>query len=502
MATWAEAFARIDKPSSSWTNREASGIIAFARSAATTYAQQGITLSPFDWYVFALPALGWSHVGDRFKVDTQQQLQTYPQSTKLRLALLQMVTELDQAGQPFRLLVDPRGTNATFRALANDAWSRMQQVGEQASVLPLQKLDEQPSTATTKTPPAPRPILRVGATGTMVEDVQRKVAVDPDGRFGPNTYKAVLEFQTANKLKQKDGVVGPETWAAFDRRARPVLRVGSVGPVVLELQQRLNLQPDGKFGTLTRNGVIAFQTARRLKVDGVVGPETWKELERGTPAPPVSTINVPELFPAPTSSAPAAPTSSAPAAPTSSAPAAPTSSAPAAPTSSAPAAPTSSAPAAPTSSAPAAPTSSAPAAPTSSAPGPETTTEATPEPETVSPIELTPPETPTTSPSETATEPSTSTSPSTLGPVAIAMPAPGGRDAAKPKPKPKPKPNNATIQPVGEPVRSPASDGGGKGAGGGGVAIILLALALGTGNKNRNRSRGVRKSHRAQKTHR
>ena len=35
---------------------------------------------------------------------------------------------------------------------------------------------------------------------------------------------------------------------------------------------------DGKFGTRTRNAVVAFQTDKLLDPDGVVGAKTWKAL--------------------------------------------------------------------------------------------------------------------------------------------------------------------------------------------------------------------------------
>ena len=61
--------------------------------------------------------------------------------------------------------------------------------------------------------------------------------------------------------------------------------IGSRGPKVTELQQDLtrlgygNLLGtpaiDGKFGPNTENAVKKFQQDNRLKVDGVVGPQTW-----------------------------------------------------------------------------------------------------------------------------------------------------------------------------------------------------------------------------------
>lgn len=70
---------------------------------------------------------------------------------------------------------------------------------------------------------------------------------------------------------------------------RPVLRLGSSdrgdtdGPVHI-LQQVLNkkhgftLIPDGEFGILTLRAVREFQCQQGLRIDGIVGPLTWKKL--------------------------------------------------------------------------------------------------------------------------------------------------------------------------------------------------------------------------------
>lgn len=44
------------------------------------------------------------------------------------------------------------------------------------------------------------------------------------------------------------------------------------------LQQALNLKQDGKWGNETENAVRKFQEEHGLKVDGIVGDKTWKEL--------------------------------------------------------------------------------------------------------------------------------------------------------------------------------------------------------------------------------
>jgi putative chitinase len=40
-----------------------------------------------------------------------------------------------------------------------------------------------------------------------------------DGDFGPATELAVMEFQSAHRLKT-DGIVGKKTWAALERSAK------------------------------------------------------------------------------------------------------------------------------------------------------------------------------------------------------------------------------------------------------------------------------------------
>jgi hypothetical protein len=73
---------------------------------------------------------------------------------------------------------------------------------------------------------------------------------------------------------------------------RPTLRRGSRGTAVRELQGLLKtagFDPgpiDGIFGSRTAAAVIGFQRARRLTVDGIVGPQTWGALAESAPAGP------------------------------------------------------------------------------------------------------------------------------------------------------------------------------------------------------------------------
>jgi putative chitinase len=55
-------------------------------------------------------------------------------------------------------------------------------------------------------------ILKLGSEGEDVKKLQQKLGVDPIGKFGPKTDAAVKAWQSANGLAA-DGVVGPATWA-------------------------------------------------------------------------------------------------------------------------------------------------------------------------------------------------------------------------------------------------------------------------------------------------
>lgn len=60
-------------------------------------------------------------------------------------------------------------------------------------------------------------VLRVGTRGAAVARLQRALGVPDDGVFGPVTLQAVREFQSSEGLRV-DGVVGAQTWAALEPR--------------------------------------------------------------------------------------------------------------------------------------------------------------------------------------------------------------------------------------------------------------------------------------------
>ena len=58
-----------------------------------------------------------------------------------------------------------------------------------------------------------------------------------------------------------------------------VLKKGSRGDAVKQIQLALGLQADGIFGAQTENAVKKFQEEKGLYVDGVVGKKTLSALD-------------------------------------------------------------------------------------------------------------------------------------------------------------------------------------------------------------------------------
>jgi hypothetical protein len=62
---------------------------------------------------------------------------------------------------------------------------------------------------------AKMPVLRQGSRGQAVEFIQQVVKAEPvDGKFGPATKQCVMDFQKEKNIKV-DGIVGPQTWTAI-----------------------------------------------------------------------------------------------------------------------------------------------------------------------------------------------------------------------------------------------------------------------------------------------
>ena len=57
-----------------------------------------------------------------------------------------------------------------------------------------------------------------------------------------------------------------------------LLKVGSRGSEVKQLQEFLKIDADGIFGKGTKASVEKWQSSKGLSVDGIVGPATWKAM--------------------------------------------------------------------------------------------------------------------------------------------------------------------------------------------------------------------------------
>lgn len=137
------------------------------------------------------------------------------------------------------------------------------------------------------------PTLQDGSHGADVRRLQRILIMTKqldfeglDGRYGPITEAAVRSFQEAQGLAV-DGVVGSATWDALPRDPdTPRLSKVTKGADVEALQRGLREfggpdtptdpgEIDGVFGKKTIAAVKAYQEARGIGVDGIVGTLTW-----------------------------------------------------------------------------------------------------------------------------------------------------------------------------------------------------------------------------------
>lgn len=166
--------------------------------------------------------------------------------------------------------------------------------------------------------------LRMGSIGEPVETIQRQLnriaknypaipqIQQVNGIFDGRTAAAVKAFQQIFDLQQ-DGVVGEATWykikrvynavkrvselysegitvSDIERVFRSILRRGDTGLDVSTVQYYLDFiaqfnenvprtAVDGVYGEQTQQAVRAFQQQYGLSADGIVGQQTWNQLQ-------------------------------------------------------------------------------------------------------------------------------------------------------------------------------------------------------------------------------
>jgi murein L,D-transpeptidase YcbB/YkuD len=105
--------------------------------------------------------------------------------------------------------------------------------------------------------------------------------IDPTGLLPGRKIINLDAYKTVVALLL-NGKSADEITAAPGGTVRPILRRGATGPAVIDLQQLLGLKLSGSgvgiFGPFTEAAVINFQKKHGLAPDGVVGAATWTAL--------------------------------------------------------------------------------------------------------------------------------------------------------------------------------------------------------------------------------
>ena len=93
--------------------------------------------------------------------------------------------------------------------------------------------------------------------------------------------KTISQVEAVDKIRAAMGAVtAPQIETPAAASARPVLRRGSTGPAVGDMQRLLGITQDRIFGPATQAALIAHQKAHQLVADGIAGPAVWASLER------------------------------------------------------------------------------------------------------------------------------------------------------------------------------------------------------------------------------
>lgn len=135
--------------------------------------------------------------------------------------------------------------------------------------------------------------LSGGEAATEAGGASRTTSAPP-ATEATTTTTAAPETTTTTAPPETTTTLPPETTTTLppDPAADGTLELNESGDAVLALQQRLVElgywlgEPDGTYGQLTRQAVMAFQKVEGLSRDGVAGPATQQRLAvAGRPAP-------------------------------------------------------------------------------------------------------------------------------------------------------------------------------------------------------------------------
>jgi peptidoglycan hydrolase-like protein with peptidoglycan-binding domain len=111
--------------------------------------------------------------------------------------------------------------------------------------------------------------LEIGSRGREVRRLQRALHragedVDIDGVFGQKTWEAVRSVQRSRGLNV-DGIPGRRTWAELPSGApMPILRTGSRGDAVVQLQRVLAHQAQDRWQSSPQAATGTFDASPKL----------------------------------------------------------------------------------------------------------------------------------------------------------------------------------------------------------------------------------------------
>jgi peptidoglycan hydrolase-like protein with peptidoglycan-binding domain len=130
------------------------------------------------------------------------------------------------------------------------------------------------------------------ASGLVALDGTRTVRSSDEGTTTSVATTAAPATTEATTTTTSTTTTVPTTTTTEPAAADGTLELGESGPEVQHLQARLSDRgfwlgtPDGRYGQLTRQAVMAFQKAHGLGRDGVAGPATLAALDTAGPVVP------------------------------------------------------------------------------------------------------------------------------------------------------------------------------------------------------------------------
>lgn len=117
-------------------------------------------------------------------------------------------------------------------------------------------------------------LSRLGASSDMVAG-HREYALPKGRKIDPLFDMDDFRREVARFMQGHGEFAGPPRATSA---ANEMLRRGATGESVRQLQELLKVGVDGDFGPATEIAVRKFQEAQHLVADGLVGPATWQAL--------------------------------------------------------------------------------------------------------------------------------------------------------------------------------------------------------------------------------